>query len=192
LKFSIILFGDEAISSKDDILKCIELLYIKDGDNSVEFILESAEEENSIIDIDNTYIKDDAFENSTVRLVFDTPFITKSYEKLTTKAFLVSCTSRITSMINSTIPGEKFDYHRFLDEADNIKISNHEFYSNKYIRSSTRDNKEHKLNSMIGYVEFTGNLSNTINMLKVASNFNIGKSCTMGFGKFHLETVDAR
>ena len=74
-----------------------------------------------------------------------------------------------------------------LSECDKIKISDMEVRFNKYGRHSTRDNKDHNLRGQNGYITITGDLSNIINMIKIASQLNIGKSCTMGFGKFHIE-----
>ena len=205
LKFSIVLFG-HATELADYVVKLLNSLKVNTVDgNQVTFNIVDYSIENSVINTDNLDRVHEEMTNSAVRIVFDTPYVTKAkqwsidaktgekylnYRGVSVESFIRNCTSRVTSMYNAVLDGKHFDYETYLNELDKLEIVDSNIRQKKFSRHSSRTNRDQVRNGDTGNFVLAGDLSKVYELIKFASNLNIGKSCTMGFGKFHVEEVN--
>lgn len=174
----------------DDIVDILESgIYI--GVPQVKFNAEPG----SVVQVDKTFnIKDlesrYTSKESTFEVKFETPMLTKSLSGVTPQQFIKNCTTRITSMVNTL----GFDYqvqHELVNEAArNISIIDANIKDAYYSKMSTRTNRFQKIHGYTGTMKIRGDFSDIYPYMKMASEFNIGKQCTMGFGKFSIQEVE--
>lgn len=129
-------------------------------------------------------------QNATVEICFETPFITNGKSGVTPQQIIRSCTTRITSMVNTVGLDYTVEHEPVNLAASSIQFTDCTFRDKYYGKQSSRRNKYTTIHGTVGSIRLHGDFSKIYNFLEVASKLNIGKQCSMGFGKFSVRVVE--
>lgn len=160
------------------------------GNPMVKFIAEDIQQSDTEIDLD--VLKSDAQDmtNTTLDITFETPFITNGKSGVTSQQIIRSCTTRITSMVNTVGVNYTVTYEGANNAASQIELVKCNFSTKHYGKMSSRKSKYSTIHGVVGTMRLHGDFSKIYNYLNIASELNIGKECTMGFGKFTVKVVE--
>lgn len=127
----------------------------------------------------------------TLEITFETPFITNGKSGVTPQQIIRNCTTRITSMVNTVgaCAGYIVKHEAVNEAATRVKFTDCTFEDKYYGKQSSRKHKYCAIHGTVGSIKLHGDFSKIYNFLDVASKLNIGKQCTMGFGKFSVKVV---
>lgn len=159
------------------------------GNPRVLFKASSIDTTTETIDLD--ILEQDASDKKdvTLEITFETPFITNGKSGVTPQQIIRNCTTRITSMVN-TVGIDYMVKHEAVNEAaSQLKLTECTFEDRYYGKQSSRKYKYCTIHGTVGSIKLHGDFSKIYNFLEVASKLNIGKQCTMGFGKFSVRVV---
>lgn len=141
--------------------------------------------------IDLDILENDASDKKdvTIEITFETPFITNAKSGVTPQQIIRNCTTRITSMVNTVGIDYRVPYEDVNEAASQIQFTECSFDNKYYGKQSSRKSKYCMLHGTVGSIKLHGDFSKIYNFLEIASKLNIGKQCTMGFGKFSVRVV---
>ena len=178
---------EPATEYKDDIIEIMESgIYL--GQPMVKFQALEIKEETKVLDISVIDEKSDKTD-SLIEINFETPFVTNGKSGVTHQQIIRSCTTRITSMVNTVGIDYKVPYEKAIEAADKLQLVKAEFNSTMNSKKSTRTNRFDAIHGVTGKMLVKGDFSDIYHFLEIASELNIGKECTMGFGKFTVKEV---
>lgn len=186
ISFKIHVF-EPAIDYIEDIIEVLERgVYL--GSPSVRFkadngSINQTEYSFNLADLDEV---DDSKSDTIIEINIDTPMLTNSLSGVTPQQIIKNCTTRITSMVN-TVGLDYTVQHEIVNEAaKSIKLVKADLKIAENGKMSTRKNKYSKMVGYTGKLVISGDFRNIYPYLKLASNLNIGKQCSMGFGRISI------
>lgn len=141
--------------------------------------------------IDLAVLEQDASDkkDATVEITFENPFITNGKSGATPQQIIRNCTTRITSMINTVGIDYTVKHEAVNEAATHVQFTECSFEDKYYGKQSSRKYKYSIIHGTVGSIKLHGDFSKIYNFLEVASKLNIGKQCSMGFGKFSVRVV---
>ena len=190
-RFSITLFGEEAIGFKSDIEEIVKRgIFI--GSPRVEFRASNIKEIHESIHLetlDNIY---DEYKDARVKINIETPYITRNKKSLTEEPekFIKSLTTRVTGLVIALGIDYRVPYSNVLEDISKIKIETKNTSKISIKRKSTHAHKYQLIHGEMGELIISGDLSRIYPFLMIASKLSVGKECTMGFGRFKWEEIE--
>ena len=176
-----------ATEYQDDIVEILEQgIYL--GTPKIRFQAIEIIEETKVLDISIIDEKSDKTD-SLIEINFETPFVTNGKSGVTHQQIIRSCTTRVTSMVNTVGVDYRVPYEKAIEAANKIQLVKVEFNPTVNSKQSTRTNRYDYINGVTGKMVLRGDFSDIYHFLEIASELNIGKECTMGFGKFTVKEV---
>lgn len=186
ISFKVKLLG-HAIMAQDKLIDVLKYgIFL--GQERVKFQLDTLNELNYTIDITDL-AKPESKAPEEISLVLDTPYVVKAKSGITAESFIRNCTTRITGMVNTLGLDYNVEYQKALDSCKDL-ILRTDVTKQSYKRISTRTHKKQTIGGYTGTLTLKGDLSKVYKYIAIASKLNIGKECTMGFGKFSI--IDER
>ncbi len=188
INFTISLYGDSAIGTKDTLIDAIgKRLYL--GRERTKFNVVSISEQLDTFDL--SVLDAPGKKLNTINIVFDTPYInkllqSKGVSKFKSDSLMRAITTRITSMVNTMGLDYTVKFRDLIDNADSFEIKLN-LKSAIYKRVSRRTMRNQHIKAYTGNIQLSGDISKIYNYLKLAEFLGIGKECTMGFGRIHIE-----
>lgn len=126
---------------------------------------------------------------SKLRLTFKSPLIRKSSRDINFASIINAVTVRVGALVNTMGIENDMDHMGLRDRA-RLVYTRESVIRPEYVhRSSSRIHKNYEMMGLVGYCEYTGNISEYIPYLKVAETFGIGKYCSMGLGQLAVEIM---
>lgn len=120
-----------------------------------------------------------------LKITFESPWAAKkSFDELSFTDFIRACLIRTMAVYNTVGIPLDMDYHGLLDKSASIKRVQKEIESSKAIRYSSRRKSVMNIPVITGELVYEGELTEFLPYIAVAQEFNIGKMCSMGLGKF--------
>lgn len=126
---------------------------------------------------------------------FETPVVSnKLLEikgcKLTPENLVKVMTVRLAGISNMAELGYEVPYKQLIEDSKDFVINKTGLSKIQMCRKSTTKNRIDTVTANIGELKLIGKLDSLHPFLKLISNLNIGKECTMGLGKFSVSELD--
>lgn len=196
IEFSVSLLG-KSIEYSSIIEEALQTLEFNNGKERERFRLVELDTQDYTL---NTDIKEIKY-NGKIRVVFESYVNVpnhkskftkelKETDKLQFNNFVRACTHRVTSLVNTCSPGELFDYKKFTEKNYNVMMIDSHLEKMCIHRKSSRTKTESNIRAIRGYVEYSGDIDEAYDLIKLVSELHIGKYASLGLGKFTVEMLD--
>lgn len=191
LEFSIIVF--ENIFDEVGILRELLTEGIRMGEPRVLWQAVKFEESEDTIQIPD--YKQNTDKICSCRVYFDTPVVSNQTSEikginLTPENFVKLVTRRLAGISNTAELGYMVPYAELIQDASNFAIIHNNLTDIELLRKSTTKNRIDCVKAKCGSIELSGRLESFYPYLKLISNLNIGKECTMGLGKYSVSELE--
>lgn len=194
INMQLVLFGNGIMFLQHIILELSDGIYINSAGEKVLFKLDSIKYTDSkenmldngiLCNLHMSSVKDISIKDRLV-VEFNTPVRLKdSFTKLEFKDFMRAVLIRLKAVYNTAGIEYEIPYNELLDSCCSIKLEKRNIRFKKAIRASKSRGKN-EVPVLTGKLVYSGNLDKFIPYLALAQDFNIGKWCTMGLGKFTI------
>lgn len=104
--------------------------------------------------------------------------------------FMRCCMYRYMSINRLSNSEPIINYKRLLEDSNKIKLISKDIHAVELGRFSRRTQMQNHIRCLTGSVEYDGDFSDYIGIIRFAEEFNIGKWCTMGLGRITVETIE--
>lgn len=194
IKFNLVLFGNATMAIQNILIELLSGIEL--GRNRTVFKLKNAYysgTDESIFEKGKLGVlklhkyPEITLNSNVLHVKFESPMVCKqSIKDMSFKSFIRACLIRDKAIYNTLGIEIDFDYKDLLEKAENIEVSNSSLNLFKLARCSKTKQRVTEIAGKIGDITYTGDFSEFIPYISMAQEFNIGKWCTMGLGKFKV------